>query len=413
MQTPPGDPQESLRHYVLVTAAYWVFTLSDGALRMLILLELHGRGLSPLALASLFMFYEAAGVVTNLAGGWIGARSGLRTTLVAGLGIQFLVLGVLSGPDPWLTLPLLLSAQAASGVAKDLTKMSAKSYVRLVVPAGDSGKLMRWISLLTGSKNTLKGVGFFLGGWLLVELGFRGACMALAAGIITALIMAAIWLPAASGKASQKISLRHLISSDPRINWLSAARVFLFGSRDAWFVVALPVFLATEMAWSHTQIGTFLAVWVIGYGSIQASAPRWVGGAVSAKHSAQPPGGLSLVRWTALLLLPLAGLYAALASGAPPLASLVIGLTVFGAIFATGSAIHSFLIVHYAEGDRVSLRVGFYYAANALGRLIGTLLSGLVYQAAGMGVRGLIGCIATSMVLVSLSFLATLPLRKN
>jgi predicted MFS family arabinose efflux permease len=413
LQTPPGNPQKGLRHYVLVTAAYWVFTLSDGALRMLILLELHGRGWTPLELASLFMFYEAAGVVANLAGGWIGARSGLRTTLVAGLGIQFLVLGVLSGPDPWLTLPLLLSAQVASGVAKDLTKMSAKSYVRLVVPAGDPGKLMRWVSLLTGSKNTLKGVGFFLGGWLLVVLGFQGACMALAVGIVAALIMAAIWLPAASGKAPQKISLRHLISSDPRINWLSAARVFLFSSRDAWFVVALPVFLATEMGWSHTQVGAFLAVWVIGYGSIQASAPRWVGGALSAKRAAKPPGGQALIRWTALLLLPLAGLCGALAWDAPPLASLVIGLTVFGAIFATGSAIHSFLIVHYAEGDRVSLRVGFYYAANALGRLAGTLLSGLVYQAAGMGVRGLIACIVTSMALVTLSFFATLPLRRE
>ena len=380
---------------------------------MLILLELHGRGLSPLALASLFMFYEAAGVVTNLAGGWIGARSGLRTTLVAGLGIQFLVLGVLSGPDPWLTLPLLLSAQAASGVAKDLTKMSAKSYVRLVVPAQDSGKLMRWVSLLTGSKNTLKGVGFFLGGWLLVVLGFQGACMALAVGIVAALIMAAIWLPAASGKASQKISLRHLISSDPRINWLSAARVFMFGSRDAWFVVALPVFLATELAWSHTAVGAFLALWVIGYGFIQASAPRWVGGAILGKRELRVPGGRALVHWTGLLLLPLAGLCVALAGDASPLASLIIGLSVFGAIFATGSAIHSFLIVHYAEGDRVSLRVGFYYAANALGRLAGTLLSGLVYQAAGMGVRGLIACIATSMALVTLSFFATLPLRRE
>ena len=178
-------------------------------------------------------------------------------------------------------------------------------------------------------------------------------------------------------------------------------------------MVALPVFLATEMAWGHLQVGGFLAVWIIGYGSIQASAPRWVGGAVSAKHATKPPGGQALVRWTALLLLPLAGLCAALAWDAPPLASLVIGLTVFGAIFATGSAIHSFLIVHYAEGDRVSLRVGFYYAANALGRLTGTILSGLVYQAAGMGVRGLIACIATSMALVTLSLLATLPLRRK
>lgn len=270
-------PRRNLRDYLVVTAAYWAFTLSDGALRMIILLELHSRGMSPIKLATLFLFYEAAGVVTNLGGGWIGARFGLRTTLLTGLGLQTLVLGILTGPGAWLRVSSLITAQTASGIAKDLTKMSAKSYVRMVVPADEAGKLMRWVAILTGSKNALKGVGFFLGAVLLAHFGFQWACAVLGIGILIALIATALTLPSAQNHSKAKVQLKHLISNDPRINWLSAARVFLFGSRDAWFVVALPVYLATEGGWSHTAIGAFLAIWVIGYGLAQVSAPNWVG----------------------------------------------------------------------------------------------------------------------------------------
>lgn len=404
------EPRRNLRDYLIVTAAYWAFTLSDGALRMIILLELHSRGMSPLKLATLFLFYEAAGVVTNLAGGWIGARFGLRTTLLTGLGLQALVLGVLAGPGAWLRTSSLITAQAASGIAKDLTKMSAKSYVRLVVPSDEAGKLMRWVAILTGSKNTLKGVGFFLGAILLTYLDYQWACGVLAVGIAFALVLTAWALPPAKNQSRAKVQWRHLISSDPRINWLSAARVFLFGSRDAWFVVALPVYLATEGGWGHMAVGAFLALWVIGYGLAQVNAPRWVGGA--AVGNTRPPGPRLLGKWTALLTLPLIGLSAALYLDAPPIPVLIIFLSIFGVIFATSSTIHSYLIVHYAREDEVSLRVGFYYAANALGRLLGTILSGWIFQAAGLGLTGLMACILASTILVVLAACATTSLRR-
>jgi predicted MFS family arabinose efflux permease len=403
-------PSRNLRDYLIVTAAYWAFTLSDGALRMIILLELHSRGMSPLELATLFLFYEAAGVVTNLGGGWIGARFGLRTTLLTGLGLQALVLGILTGPGAWLRISSLITAQAASGVAKDLTKMSAKSYVRMVVPSEEAGRLMRWVAILTGSKNTLKGVGFFLGAILLFYLDYQWACGFLLIGILTALIATALSLPAAQNHSSSKVKIKHLISNDPRINWLSAARVFLFGSRDAWFVVALPVYLATHGGWSHIAIGGFLALWVIGYGLAQINAPNWVGGA--SKGNTRPPGPNQLGIWTWTLTLPMIALCSALYLGAPPGPVLVIALAIFGVIFASASTIHSYLIVQYAKRDEVSLRVGFYYAANALGRLMGTLLSGWVYQSAGLGLNGLLACLLTSTLLVILATLATTALRR-
>ncbi|HIG85926.1 MAG TPA: organoarsenical effux MFS transporter ArsJ [Planctomycetes bacterium] len=403
-------PSRNLRDYLIVTAAYWAFTLSDSALRMIILLELHSRGMSPLELATLFLFYEAAGVVTNLGGGWIGARFGLRTTLLTGLALQALVLGILTGPGAWLRVSSLITAQAASGVAKDLTKMSAKSYVRMVVPSEEAGKLMRWVAILTGSKNTLKGVGFFLGAILLFYLDYQWACGFLLIGILTALIATALSLPAAQNHSSSKVKIKHLISNDPRINWLSAARVFLFGSRDAWFVVALPVYLATHGGWSHIAIGAFLALWVTGYGLAQISAPNWVGGA--SKGNTRPPGPNQLGIWTWTLTLPMIALCSALYLDAPPGPVLVIALAIFGVIFASASTIHSYLIVQYAKQDEVSLRVGFYYAANALGRLMGTLLSGWVYQSAGLGLNGLLACLLTSTLLVILATLATTALRR-
>lgn len=404
-------PRRNLRDYLVVTAAYWAFTLSDGALRMIILLELHSRGMSPIKLATLFLFYEAAGVVTNLGGGWIGARFGLRTTLLTGLGLQTLVLGILTGPGAWLRVSSLITAQAASGIAKDLTKMSAKSYVRMVVPADEAGKLMRWVAILTGSKNALKGVGFFLGGVLLAYFGFQWACGVLGIGILIALIATSLTLPSAQNHSKAKVQLKHLVSSDSRINWLSAARVFLFGSRDAWFVVALPVYLATDGGWPHSAIGAFLALWVIGYGLAQVSAPNWVGGA--SQGNTKPPGPRLLGKWTGLLTLPLIALSASLYLGAPPVPTLVPALAIFGVIFATSSTIHSYLIVQYAKEDEVSLRVGFYYAANALGRLMGTLLSGWVFQSAGLGLNGLLACLITSTILVFLASLATSRLRRT
>jgi len=394
-----------LRDYAVITASYWAFTLTDGALRMLVLLYLHQLGRSPLEIASLFLFYEFFGVVTNFVGGWIGARFGLKSTLVGGLLLQVLALALLGWRAGALTVPVVLIAQGMSGVAKDLTKMSSKSYVKLLVPGGDAHGLLHWVAVLTGSKNTLKGVGFFLGGLLLTQLGFRGACLAMAIGIAVALIAAGVMLPRAAGKSSVDVKLGQLVSHDARVNWLSAARLFLFGSRDIWFVLALPVFLSQALGWSHAEVGGALAVWVIGYGLVQAVAPRWLG----ARHGKAGAGALG--RWTLALTPLLVAIYAGISAELSSALVLAVGLSIFGVVFATNSALHSYLIVAYAEEDTVALKVGFYYMANAMGRFVGTLLSGALYQLAGEGERGMLVCILGSTVFVLISAVACIPLR--
>jgi predicted MFS family arabinose efflux permease len=392
----------SVRDYAVVTAAYWAFTLTDGALRMLVLLYLNGLGYAPLEIASLFLFYEFFGIVTNYVGGWLGARFGLKSTLFAGLALQVGSLALLGWRAAALSVPLVMFAQALSGVAKDLTKMSAKSYIKLVVPRGDAAGLMKWVALLTGSKNTLKGAGFFLGGALLAAAGFRAACFGMAGGVAAALLGAALLLPRAPGKAETRHGLGAVVSRDPRINWLCVARMFLFGARDIWFVLAVPIFLASTLRWSFSEVGGFLALWVIGYGVVQAAAPRFF----------RRPGAGTLAAITAALLAPLGALAAALALDAPPQPALVAGLALFGVVFAANSAVHSYLIVHYAEEDRVALAVGFYYMANAIGRLLGTLLSGALFQWGGQGTPGLLACLLGSIAFVVFSALACGPLRR-
>lgn len=394
----------NVRDYGIITGTYWAFTLTDGALRMLVLLHLHERGFAPLELASLFLLYELFGVLTNLLGGWIGSRFGLKSTLTSGLTLQVAALAMLCAPPAWLSVAYVMSAQALSGIAKDLTKMSSKSYIKLLVPASDTGGLLRWVALLTGSKNSLKGAGFFLGGFLLATLGFRGACAGMLALIVAALALSALALPSSPGKAKRRLDLRQLLSKDPRLNRLAAARLFLFGARDVWFVVALPVFLAADLGWSHAGVGGFLALWVIGYGVVQASAPRVVG-------RGGAPDGRALGRWTAALALPLAALWGGLHLGAPPAPTLVLGLAAFGVVFAANSAIHSYLVVHYAEEDKVAADVGFYYMANAMGRLVGTLLSGAVFGAL-LGLPGLEACLGVSVAFVVVSSALCLPLAQ-
>ena len=393
-----------IRDYAIITGTYWAFTLTDGALRMLVLLHLHDRGFTPLELASLFLLYEFFGVLTNLLGGWLGARLGLKWTLTAGLSLQVVALGMLCGPEAWLSVAYVMSAQALSGIAKDLTKMSSKSYIKLVVPAGDHGGLLRWVALLTGSKNSLKGAGFFLGGFLLTAVGFRGACAGMGVLIAAALVLSSAALPRAPGKAKGRLHLRQLLSKDARLNRLSLARLFLFGARDVWFVVALPVFLSTELGWDHSAVGGFLALWVIGYGVVQAAAPRVVG-------ARRPPDAASLGRWTLALAVPLGALLFALHRGAPPGGTLVVGLALFGALFAAGSAIHSYLVLRYAEEDQVAADVGFYYMANAAGRLVGTVLSGAVFGAL-LGRAGLEACLGVSILFVVISAAVCIPLSK-
>jgi hypothetical protein len=398
----------NLRDYAVVTGSYWAFTLTDGALRMLVLLFLRERGFTPLELATTFLLYELAGMGTNLLGGWLGARFGLATTLFSGLALQIAACTLLALDASLLTVPFVMTLQGLSGVAKDLTKMSSKSYVKLVVPEGDAHGLLRWVALITGSKNALKGAGFFLGGLLLGAVGFANACLGMAAGLGIALALSALLLPR-GGALGAKARLRSVFAQDARINWLAASRLFLFGSRDLWFAIALPVFLAADLGWPHARVGAFLALWVIGYGAVQAGAPRLLArgraGGAGAASAAQAIG------WTLALLAPLAAIAMALRAGAAPEASLVVGLGVFGALFAVNSALHSYLIVAYADSERVAMQVGFYYMANAAGRLAGTLLSGAIYQGFGLGAPGLVACLIASMAFVALSAAFCWPLR--
>ena len=395
-----------LRNYILVTAAYWADTLADGASRVLVLFFFYNLGYSPFKLASLFVFYEVFGIITNLVGGWLAAKRGLKFTLFSGLSVQVVALLMLAVvPEAWLVVPYVMVSQALSGIAKDLTKMSSKSAVKLVVTEGDEGALYRWVAILTGSKNALKGVGFFIGGLLLTVVGFQTALLILAAMVFTTLAATALLMHGGLGTADGKAKFRHMFSQNRAVNVLAAARIFLFASRDVWFVVGLPVFLRTELGWSFWEVGTFLAVWVIGYGIVQASAPKWVRGR-SDGGGGEPDGRSAALIAFILALFP-AGIAIALEAGVDETLAIVVGLAAFGVIFAVNSAVHSYLILSYSHGDKVAMNVGFYYMANACGRLLGTLLSGLLYQW-----QGLTACLWASVAFVLLAGLLSLMLPR-
>ena len=375
--------------YALITGSYWAFTLTDGALRMLVVLHFHTLGYSPMDIALLFLFYELFGVVTNLFGGWLAARTGLAVTVIGGLFLQVIALSMLLVDASYLSVSYVMVAQAFSGIAKDLNKMGAKSSVKLVAGSNQS-RLYRWVAWLTGSKNALKGVGFFVGGAGLASIGFSAsiAAMAMAIGLVG--ILALLLLDRNMGKASFQPKFSDLLSKSRRINQLSAARLFLFGSRDVWFVVALPVFLQLELGWSSVSVGTFLALWIIGYGFIQAMAPS-----ITPRLDGRVPDGRTALLWGLTLALGPLGIAACLQLGFDPAAVVVIGLALFALVFAMNSAVHSFLVVSYADADGVSLDVGFYYMANAAGRLLGTVCSGWMYQS-----YGLVACLGLSAVFV-------------
>jgi predicted MFS family arabinose efflux permease len=359
-----------VRSYALVTAAYWAFTITDGALRMLVLLHFNSLGYTPVQLAFLFLFYEFFGVVTNLFGGYLAARLGLKVTMTGGLLLQIVALAALA----------LLAAQALSGIAKDLTKMSAKSFIKVLLADDSKGALFKWVAILTGSKNALKGAGFFLGGLLLTMFHFKGALLVMALALVAVLAGAQAWLPAGLGRAA-KAKFKGMLSKNREINALSAARFFLFGARDVWFVVGVPVFLYDRAGWGFAQVGAFLALWVVGYGIVQSAAPvlirAWTGGGA--------PGARSLAVLALALSMVTAAIAVALRLPIPPATSIVVGLAIFGVLFALNSAVHSYMILAYSAGDDIAMNVGFYYMSNACGRLAGTLCSGLLFQAAGVG----------------------------
>lgn len=407
------DRPDSLSAYVAVTAAYWAFMLTDGALRMLVLLHFHTLGFSPVQLAYLFVLYEVAGMATNLAAGWIAARFGLTSTLYAGLGLQVVALLALTQLDPsWavgVSVAFVMCVQGASGVAKDLAKMSSKSAVKLLAPA-TAGGLFRWVAVLTGSKNVVKGLGFLLGAVLLATFGFIWAVLGMAAVLAVILVAVALFMPAGLPRGRKGAKFSEVFSKSANVNWLSVARVFLFGARDVWFVVGIPIYFYAVLSdgtedgnrAAFFMIGTFMAVWVILYGLVQVSAPRIL------RAASRPESDLIRAAqvWAGILfLVPAALTGAVLVSSGPDLwltMTLVVGLLVFGAIFAVNSALHSYLILAFSRSERVTMDVGFYYMANAGGRLIGTLLSGLTYQAGGLAL-----VLGTAAVMVALSALAS------
>lgn len=403
--------QNAARHYAIVTAAYWGFTLTDGALRMLVLLHFHQLGYSPFTLAFLFLLYEAAGVLANLIGGWLATRHGITRMLTVGLSTQIVGFGLLSLLDPGWTATLSVAwvvlSQGVCGVAKDLTKTASKSAIKVTQAAAreqDNGQLFKWVAWFTGSKNAMKGVGFFLGGLLLQTLGFQGSLWLMAGLLALVLLGVVTSLPRLMGKSKASASARELFAKNAGINALAAARVALFGARDVWFVVGVPVFLYSQ-GWTFTMVGGFLAAWTIGYGGVQALAPALV---------RRSPDGLSTEvpaarRWSALLALVPLALAAAVVAQLPHLPWVVVGgLAVFGVAFAVNSSVHSYLVLAYAGSEKAAEDVGFYYAANALGRFMGTLLSGLLYQWGGL-LYALLG--STAMLLVC--WLVTLKLPQE
>ena len=392
-----------VQQYMLVTASYWAFTLTDGALRMLVILYFYQLGYSPLEVASLFLLYEFCGVITNLVGGWIAAHMGLNTTMQFGLALQIVALLMLMVEPSLLSVVYVMIAQAVSGMAKDLNKMSAKSSIKLLVPRHAQGKLYQWVSLLTGSKNTLKGVGFFLGSMLLATLGFRGAVAVMAVGLVVVLLLSFLLMKKDLGKTPYKPKFTDIFSKSAAVNQLSAARFFLFSARDIWFVIALPVFLQDHLHWDYTDVGALLAAWVIGYGIVQSVAP-FITGILKGKV----PDGKTAMLWALLLAtLPLS-IAVLLYQQWHTESVLIIGLLVYGAVFAINSAVHSYLIVAYAKEEGVSLDIGFYYMANAMGRLVGTILSGWIYQQSG-----LVACLLLSAVFVLVTSLISITLPRH
>jgi predicted MFS family arabinose efflux permease len=391
-----------LRNYALVTAGYWTFTLTDGALRMLVLLHFNDLGYSAVAIAFLFLAYEFMGILTNLLGGWVGSRRGLNRTLVAGLVLQIVALMALSAEssswERWLSVAFVMAMQALSGVAKDLTKMSSKSAVKTV--AGD-GSLFRLVAILTGSKNALKGVGFFLGAALLAGVGYDGALWLMSGALAVMVVVLLVFLNEDIGKSKKKPPLRSVLSKSTAINRLSVARFFLFGSRDIWFVVALPVFLSDVLGWSDRTVGAFLALWVIGYGVVQSSAPRILTLRQTAVDEVR-----SAREWAFVLAVVSATIASLVAFDVGVKIAIVAGLIVFGVVFAMNSSLHSFLVLAFSDDDEVALDVGFYYSANAAGRLVGTLLSGLLYLWGGLALA-MWG--ATAFVVLTWLFALRLP----
>ncbi|MCH2175767.1 MAG: organoarsenical effux MFS transporter ArsJ [Lentisphaeria bacterium] len=391
-----------IRNYSIVTLAYWCFMLTDGALRMLTVLFFYDQGFSPVSLAFLFIFYEFFGILTNLFGGWLAQRFGLRFTLTKGLLLQVVALLSLSYLQAdWensIAIIYVLFCQALSGIAKDLTKMSSKTAIKFLIPPDQGTKLFKWVAILTGSKNAIKGAGFFVGGFLLQYCGYQQALWWLAGLVSMVYFLSQFSLPKEIGQAKNKSKLTGIFEQNDAIKILSAARLFLFGARDVWFVVAVPVFLAVSFSWSKSHIGAFMAIWVILYGITQAFAPKML----KYLTKGQAPDAKMAFRLALILVVCMTAIAICFTVHYHIKFVIVGGLYLFGMIFAFNSALHSYLVLDYSDGDKAAVNVGFYYMANATGRLVGTLFSGLMYQ-----VGGVEACLYTSAAFLTIQLLIT------
>ena len=373
--------------FALITLAYWFFMLTDGALRMLVLLHFHVLGYTPLQLAYLFLLYEFLGMITNLGAGWIAKKFGLNTTLFAGIILQIFSLMLLTQLDQaWsftLSVLFVMLTQGLSGIAKDLTKMSAKSSVKLLSPNQNS-KLFKWVSLMTGSKNAVKGFGFLTGALLLSFTSFETSLVIMALILALMFVLLLINLKTNISEVNKKSKFSEVFSKNKDINYLSLGRVFLFGSRDTWFVVGLPIFLYSALSDGSLDgnkkaffiIGTFMAAWTIFYGLVQAITPKIL--SKDKSFSKQTKFWAGFLTAIPLLLISFNYYFEEYS-----IYNVTFLLFMFGFVFAINSSIHSFLILNYTNKNRVTLDVGFYYMSNAFGRLIGTLLSGLAFQYGG------------------------------
>jgi MFS family permease len=403
-----AERNAAVRDYAIVTAAYWGFTLTDGALRMMVLMHFYRLGYSSFTLALLFLLYEAAGVLANLIGGWLATRYGIARMLAVGMTLQILGFMLLSLLQPeWtaaMSVAWVVVAQGICGVAKDLTKTASKSAIKITADRAQSqgsGQLFKWVAWFTGSKNAMKGIGFFMGGLLLDQLGFGMALWSMAALLGVVLVCVLAFVPRLMGKRKASQSAKELFAKNRGINLLALARVVLFGARDVWFVVGVPVFLYAS-GWTFTMVGGFLALWTIGYGLVQALAPYIVTRSTDGLSSEVPAARW----WSAGLAVVTIALTIAVGMQVQHLQWVVVGgLVLFGAAFAVNSSVHSYLILAYAGSEKAAEDVGFYYAANALGRFGGTLLSGLLYQWGGL-LFALVG----SALMLTACWLVTLAL---
>jgi MFS family permease len=390
----------NLKNLLIITNTYLFFSLTDGAIRMIVLLHFFHLGFSPLSLAFIFLLYELVGVITNLVGGWLASYYGIKRMFTFGVLLQIFGLFFLSFYSPswgiFSSILWVMIAQGISGIAKDISKTSSKSAIKIV--SGDGkGILFKWVSWFTGLKNISKGLGFFVGSLLIEIISFQYSLYFLMFFLIICLFFL-FFLDSEIGVFKTSRNLKQFFSKSKNINILSMARLFLFGSRDIWFVVGLPIFLYSA-GWSFWHVGSFLAFWIIGYGFCQSFVPFLIKKSIDGFTLE-----ISLAKfWVFILMIIQLALLILIHLDVQYISTekiLIFVLLIYGGVFSINSALHSYLILKFSGNSSVTEDVGFYYSSNALGRFFGTFLSGYLYQ-----ITGITGCIGGSFIFILISFL--------